>query len=364
MTMAAFLDRPWHSDFSRALFLSTAVVVLWTGLLTAFRSHKSAIPVAQDPCRITHCLVSNDGRHALLTFWQSDERRTALRYGLARMDLSPGSSEFTLLPTNTGPRRMARHPQGAAFVLEADGCLSLCDLATGAPRAMKSTRLALGCPDYVALSPDGRYLIAWDTFRLVVVDLDKDEIRWQYEGSQVTAAVFHPTAGLLAARRGQIVELSLESGAVVRVIAEREERIRLLAVDARGVHLAWLDWEGGLELCQLSDGRSLWAHRSHAAAILPPTHRPRMYGNVLAFSPDGRYLATSALEGEWVVAVWNAPTGERLRSLRGHDDVIHGATFLPDGSLASWGSDGTFRIWNVKRGAVRRILSARELLTT
>ena len=91
------------------------------------------------------------------------------------------------------------------------------------------------------------------------------------------------------------------------------------------------------------------------------THRPVQYARVLAFSSDGRYLATAAREGEWVLAIWSTRTGVRVRTLRGHDGTINGAVFLPDGSLASWSTDGTLRLWNVRRGAVRRIFRAQEL---
>jgi WD40 repeat protein len=82
---------------------------------------------------------------------------------------------------------------------------------------------------------------------------------------------------------------------------------------------------------------------------------------VLAFSSDGGYLATAAHEGEWVLGIWNTKTGARVRTLRGHDDTINGAAFLPDGSLASWSADGTLRLWNVQRGAIRRVFHAQEL---
>ena len=91
-------------------------------------------------------------------------------------------------------------------------------------------------------------------------------------------------------------------------------------------------------------------------------HRPTTFGRVLSFSTDGRYLVTSAREGEWVLALWNAETGARLKTLRGHDKTINGAAFLPDRSLVSWSADGTLRFWNVQRGAIRRILRIQESL--
>jgi len=195
--------------------LSVAAVVFWTGLLTAFRSHKSETPQNDKECSITDCLISNDGRHALVTYWQSDERRRALHYGLARIDLRPRVSELTVVPTTAGLRRLTAGPRDAAFAVDAVGHTSLHDLANGKQLAMKSTSLPVGCPEYVALSPDGRLLVTWDVTRLTVYNLVRNEILWKQEGSEVTAAVFHSQAGLFVACRSQIVELSLETGFVV-----------------------------------------------------------------------------------------------------------------------------------------------------
>jgi WD40 repeat protein len=62
-----------------------------------------------------------------------------------------------------------------------------------------------------------------------------------------------------------------------------------------------------------------------------------------------------------VLAIWNATTGVRVKTLQGHDDTINGAAFLPDGSLVSWSADGTLRLWNVRRGVVRRVFPAHRL---
>jgi WD40 repeat protein len=98
----------------------------------------------------------------------------------------------------------------------------------------------------------------------------------------------------------------------------------------------------------------------------------------LAFSPDGRTLASGA--GSWdkpnVITLWDVNTrklepgiprgdqpvdalqeGSTLKErflLAGHSQTITGLTFSPDGkTLASAGYDGVVKLWDVQRGAER-----------
>jgi WD40 repeat protein len=65
----------------------------------------------------------------------------------------------------------------------------------------------------------------------------------------------------------------------------------------------------------------------------------------VAFSPDGRMLATAS--GDERARLWDPATGERLRTLAGHADAVLGVAFSPDGRmLATASGDNTARLWN------------------
>jgi len=65
----------------------------------------------------------------------------------------------------------------------------------------------------------------------------------------------------------------------------------------------------------------------------------------LAFSPDGRRLATPS--GKKDIKVWDGATGQPVASLEGHDDGVLRLAFSPDGRwLASTSEDKTVKVWD------------------
>jgi len=80
--------------------------------------------------------------------------------------------------------------------------------------------------------------------------------------------------------------------------------------------------------------------------------------NSLAFSPDGRLLASGG--DDKTVRLWYPATGEHQRALTGHAGHVNAVAFSPDGLLlASGSSDGTVRLWDPATGEHLRTLTAR-----
>lgn len=66
-----------------------------------------------------------------------------------------------------------------------------------------------------------------------------------------------------------------------------------------------------------------------------------------AFSRDGRFIASGSLDR--TVTLWNAVTGIKISTLRGHNGVILSVCFSPDARRIASGSwDGTIKIWDVE----------------
>jgi WD40 repeat protein/DNA-binding CsgD family transcriptional regulator len=81
----------------------------------------------------------------------------------------------------------------------------------------------------------------------------------------------------------------------------------------------------------------------------------RIWG--LAFSPDGGRVATGSQGGG--LKIWDAKTGQELLNLVGHTSTVVGVAFSPDGKyLASASGDGTARVWDAFSGETLQIYTS------
>jgi WD40 repeat protein/serine/threonine protein kinase len=76
-------------------------------------------------------------------------------------------------------------------------------------------------------------------------------------------------------------------------------------------------------------------------------------GAGVAFSPDGRFLVAP---GNYeTVQVWDTRSLARVRSLRGHQEVVRRTAFSPDGKrFASASEDNTVKVWGLRTGKALR----------
>ena len=78
----------------------------------------------------------------------------------------------------------------------------------------------------------------------------------------------------------------------------------------------------------------------------------------IAVSPDGRELAVTA-SGR--VEVWELPSRKPLRTLKGHYSFVYAVAYSPDGRyLASGSFDTTIRLWDRATGNLIRVLPGHE----
>lgn len=104
----------------------------------------------------------------------------------------------------------------------------------------------------------------------------------------------------------------------------------------------------------------------------PPTLNPGNAGDVelrarltdhvddvldIAFSPNGRFLASSSSDG--TVLVWNVGTQNVIYTLTGHSGPVQSIAFSSDGDLLASGSDdNTVRIWQMSDGSLNKVVKS------
>ncbi|MBU2574844.1 MAG: WD40 repeat domain-containing protein [Elusimicrobia bacterium] len=120
---------------------------------------------------------------------------------------------------------------------------------------------------------------------------------------------------------------------LIKTIKGASTIIYSIAFSPDGKYLASGGAGNALKLWRLEDGTRVRTFTGHTSFI-----------NSVAFSPDGKNLASASDDG--TVKLWSVESGACLNTLKGHRDFVLSAAFFPDGKrVVSAGADGAIRLW-------------------
>jgi WD40 repeat protein/tetratricopeptide (TPR) repeat protein len=172
---------------------------------------------------------------------------------------------------------------------------------------------------------------------------------------------FSPDGRLLAsAGIGPTVVLwDASTGRKIRTLHGHKESIQGLAFSPNGKWLATGSADRTAKVWEVKSGKELVSVGGHLGAV-----------NSVAFSRDGRQVASasgkgekgSGAKGQGEVKIWAAATGRVLRTLGGHTGCVWCVAFSPDGRhLATAGADSKVAVWDGRTGQLKQLAPYTDL---
>lgn len=213
------------------------------------------------------------------------------------------------------------------------------------------TRLALvkyeGTDVHLIEVPSGRLLLPplhhSNVVESIVFDLSG---RWLATGTRITRERTNSAVDDVV---GQARVWNVHTGAPVTDWIEVEDQVDGLEFSPDGSALAIFSSQGVIR----NSGQSINLVRVIGLPSAVRRFPPLTLGDAVvsvAFSPDGRYLATGCTDG--TVTVWNAQTGEPVHQALKHGHVNCVLRFSPDGAWLAAGGEAGVRIWDIRSGAL------------
>ena len=162
----------------------------------------------------------------------------------------------------------------------------------------------------------------------------------------IGSAIHDPSVAWFSDDRGAVNIYRKDRDALTG-LAETDRYIREVAFSPDGKLLATAEIDNTAKLRDPDSGQVLQTIKGHTQGV-----------NGVAFTPDGKTLATAGLDG--VVMLWDvrAPGQDvlLLRTLKGHEGSVYSVAISPDGrTVASGGEDDTVRLWDLETGRAKSV---------
>ncbi|HKY54192.1 MAG TPA: helix-turn-helix domain-containing protein [Anaerolineales bacterium] len=267
---------------------------------------------------------------------------TASMDGTAKVwDLTPSHELFALTTNTDGVSGVAISPDGMKLVTAGQKVL-VWDMVTG--QRLYELTGHTKFVDSVKFSPDGTRLLTAsqdETVRIWDLTSRHEILRLPAGLSGNVTVAFSPDGKRLAVTGSDNVVSIWDSasGKELLILEGHTASVVQLAFHSDGMQLASVSENG-------EDGVIIWDSTTGKELLVLKETGP-VFG--LAFSPNGKLLATSGPEG--IAAIWDTTSGKQILSLFGHTRAIFGVAFTPDGlRLATASGDGTVKIWDAESG--------------
>ena len=300
-------------------------------------------PILRKNCTVCHN-ARNLAEEELSGGLSLDGYANALRWKEKGRDLvKSGTSEDSLLhKVLVAPNADRRMPPGGKSLSKEEIAVVRAWIDGGAKEGERPAEAAVTTPKRPRRKLDVALRAANLTLTLKVGPL-----------APVVAVAFHPAGKLLAVGSyGQVTVWDLSKAAPAAMLTGVLGAVNDVRFSPDGTLLA----VGGGQPSAKGDLRLFAVSDWKLKAVLPG-HEDVVAG--VAFRPDGKKLASASYDRTF--RVWDVASGKLERTLTSHSDFVHAVAFMPDGKhLVSGSKDRSARLSEADTGAGKLTFGDRE----
>jgi WD40 repeat protein len=346
--LVAYADESLLEDPERSVILAMfAVDASLHQAPAALASSENALHAA---VLSSHVRITFSNQHSLGLALSPDGKRFATTSGSTAkiLDGDSGREILTLRGHRTGGRTevvtyVAFSSDGTRIATAGEDTVKIWDAASG--QELLTLHGHHSGTNDVAFSPDGgRLAIASSggVVKLWSTSSGQELLTLSSLGQAIASVAFSPGGNRVAAASSAKVKLwDVASGRELLVLPDKT--VDCIAFSPDGKRLATGTTDGTVRVWDANSGRESIVLRGHGDWVMH-----------VAFSGDGKRLITASWDG--TAKVWDIASGKEQLTLRGHVGPVVSAVFYPDGNrVTTVGSDGTVMVWDVS--------SDRELIT-